>query len=90
LPSIWVGQTCTQYLFAQVIIVLMSGSRVCEVVLKGDKTFSLIQQKYRVSEALKTGDATALFSAFCVIELRWLFVILQPHQITLPNLSTHS
>ncbi|KAF9500147.1 hypothetical protein BDN71DRAFT_1440709 [Pleurotus eryngii] len=35
--------------------------RVCEVVLNGDKTFSLRQQKYRVSEELKTGEATALF-----------------------------
>ncbi|KAF9452017.1 hexokinase [Macrolepiota fuliginosa MF-IS2] len=35
--------------------------RVCEVVLNGDKTFSLRQQKYRVTEALKTGEATALF-----------------------------
>ncbi|PPQ68776.1 hypothetical protein CVT24_007718 [Panaeolus cyanescens] len=35
--------------------------RVCEVVLNGDKTFSLVQQKYRVSETLKAGEATALF-----------------------------
>jgi len=35
--------------------------RVCEVQLKGDHNFSLRQQKYRVSEALKTGEATALF-----------------------------
>ncbi|KAG6849636.1 hypothetical protein H0H93_006759 [Arthromyces matolae] len=35
--------------------------RVCEVVLNGDKTFSLRQQKYRVSESLKTGEATVLF-----------------------------
>ncbi|KAJ3568406.1 hypothetical protein NP233_g5735 [Leucocoprinus birnbaumii] len=35
--------------------------RVCEVVLNGDKTFSLRQQKYRVTEALKTGEAIALF-----------------------------
>ncbi|THV05345.1 hexokinase [Dendrothele bispora CBS 962.96] len=35
--------------------------RVCEVVLKGDKTFSLRQQKYKVSDALKTGEAVALF-----------------------------
>ncbi|KAJ8086161.1 hypothetical protein PM082_004983 [Marasmius tenuissimus] len=35
--------------------------RVCEVVLNGDKTFSLRQQKYKVSETLKTGEATALF-----------------------------
>lgn len=35
--------------------------RVCEVVLNGDKTFSLAQQKYKVSETLKSGEATALF-----------------------------
>ncbi|GLB33467.1 putative hexokinase family protein [Lyophyllum shimeji] len=35
--------------------------RVCEVVLNGDKTFSLRQQKYKVSESLKTGEAEALF-----------------------------
>ncbi|KAF9535059.1 hypothetical protein CPB83DRAFT_781091 [Crepidotus variabilis] len=36
--------------------------RVCEVVLNGDKTFNLVQQKYRVSEALKTGEASVLFN----------------------------
>ncbi|CAL1702029.1 unnamed protein product [Somion occarium] len=35
--------------------------RVCEVQLKGNHQFTLRQQKYRVSEALKTGEATALF-----------------------------
>ncbi|KAG2013453.1 hexokinase [Coprinopsis cinerea AmutBmut pab1-1] len=35
--------------------------RVCEVVLNGDQTFSLVQQKYKVSDTLKTGDASALF-----------------------------
>ncbi|KAK7061399.1 phosphotransferase [Favolaschia claudopus] len=35
--------------------------RVCEVVLHGDKTFTLRQQKYKVSDALKTGEATVLF-----------------------------
>ncbi|KAK7471056.1 hypothetical protein VKT23_002471 [Stygiomarasmius scandens] len=35
--------------------------RVCEVILKGDKTFSLRQQKYKVSDTLKTGEAVALF-----------------------------
>ncbi|KAF8897142.1 hexokinase [Infundibulicybe gibba] len=35
--------------------------RVCEVVLNGDKTFSLRQQKYKVSDTLKTGEATTLF-----------------------------
>ncbi|KAF8803727.1 hexokinase [Phlegmacium glaucopus] len=35
--------------------------RVCKVVLNGDKTFNLVQHKYKVSTALKTGEATALF-----------------------------
>ncbi|KNZ71716.1 Glucokinase-1 [Termitomyces sp. J132] len=35
--------------------------RVCEVALNGDKTFSLRQQKYKVSDSLKTGEATVLF-----------------------------
>ncbi|KAG9317153.1 hexokinase [Chiua virens] len=35
--------------------------RVCEVTLHGDKTFTLRQQKYKVSETLKTGEATTLF-----------------------------
>ncbi|KAH6915274.1 hexokinase [Coprinopsis sp. MPI-PUGE-AT-0042] len=35
--------------------------RVCEVVLNGNKTFSLTQKKFKVSEALKTGEAAALF-----------------------------
>ncbi|TRM68496.1 hypothetical protein BD626DRAFT_481894 [Schizophyllum amplum] len=35
--------------------------RVCEVVLNGDRTFSLTQQKYKVSDALKTGEASDLF-----------------------------
>ncbi|KAI9456980.1 hexokinase-domain-containing protein [Lactarius psammicola] len=35
--------------------------RVCQVELNGDKTFTLKQQKYRVSETLKTGEATTLF-----------------------------
>jgi hypothetical protein len=35
--------------------------RVCQVELHGDKTFTLKSQKYRVSEALKTGEATVLF-----------------------------
>jgi hexokinase len=38
--------------------------RVCEVVLNGDKTFNLVQQKYRVSETLKSGEATALFGSY--------------------------
>ncbi|KIK08425.1 hypothetical protein K443DRAFT_672443 [Laccaria amethystina LaAM-08-1] len=35
--------------------------RVCEVVLNGDKTFNLVQQKFKVSEALKSGEASTLF-----------------------------
>ncbi|TFK56018.1 hypothetical protein OE88DRAFT_1710288 [Heliocybe sulcata] len=35
--------------------------RVCEVELHGNNTFTLRQQKYKVSEALKTGEATVLF-----------------------------
>ncbi|KIJ56588.1 hypothetical protein M422DRAFT_22742 [Sphaerobolus stellatus SS14] len=42
--------------------------RICEVHLNGDKTFSLRQKMYRVSDALKTGDASTLFDyiAECV------------------------
>ncbi|KAI1793011.1 hypothetical protein LXA43DRAFT_1004244 [Ganoderma leucocontextum] len=35
--------------------------RVCEIELLGNKEFVLRQQKYKVSEQLKTGEATALF-----------------------------
>ncbi|CCM04017.1 uncharacterized protein FIBRA_06174 [Fibroporia radiculosa] len=35
--------------------------RVCEVTLLGNHDFRLRQQKYKVSEALKTGEATVLF-----------------------------
>ncbi|OBZ71860.1 Glucokinase [Grifola frondosa] len=35
--------------------------RVCEVELLGNQEFRLTQQKYKVSEALKTGEATVLF-----------------------------
>ncbi|GAW01757.1 hypothetical protein LENED_003368 [Lentinula edodes] len=35
--------------------------RVCQVTLNGDKTFRLRQQKYKVSEGLKTGEAGVLF-----------------------------
>lgn len=35
--------------------------RVCQVTLRGDKTFDLRHQKYKVSETLKTGEARALF-----------------------------
>ena len=45
------------------ILTLDHHSRVCEVVLNGDKTFSLTQKKFKVSEALKTGEASALFGA---------------------------
>ncbi|GJJ07394.1 hypothetical protein Clacol_001596 [Clathrus columnatus] len=42
--------------------------RVCEVHLHGDKTFTLRQQKYKVSDTLKTGEARDLFNylADCV------------------------
>lgn len=35
--------------------------RVCEVVLNGDRTFSLRQRKFKVSDTLKQGEASALF-----------------------------
>ncbi|KAL5508092.1 hypothetical protein ACEPAH_5710 [Sanghuangporus vaninii] len=35
--------------------------RVCEVQLHGNKQFTLRQQKYKVSDALKTGEGTVLF-----------------------------
>ena len=35
--------------------------RVCEVELLGNKQFVLRQKKYKVSEQLKTGEATTLF-----------------------------
>ncbi|KAG8961946.1 glucokinase [Tulasnella sp. 419] len=35
--------------------------RVCEITLNGDQTFTLRQQKYKVSTELKTGEATTLF-----------------------------
>ena len=38
--------------------------RVCEVELLGNHEFVLRQQKYKVSEALKTGEATTLFGMF--------------------------
>jgi len=41
--------------------VITTRSRVCEVQLNGDQTFGLRQQKYKVSDQLKTGEATALF-----------------------------
>lgn len=47
--------------FLRVVISHSMSSRVCEVQLKGNHEFTLRQQKYRVSEALKTGEASALF-----------------------------
>lgn len=35
--------------------------RVCEVQLHGNQQFTLRQQKYKLSEVLKTGEATVLF-----------------------------
>jgi hexokinase len=46
------------------------------VTLHGDNTFSLRQAKYKVSEALKTGEASVLFGG-CMITL----------QLTHPNLN---
>lgn len=40
---------------------IMTYSRVCEVKLNGDQTFGLRQQKYKVSDQLKTGESTVLF-----------------------------
>jgi hexokinase len=37
------------------------------VTLHGDKSFSLRQQKYKVSETLKTGEVTTLFGAGVVL-----------------------
>ena len=51
-------------------------SRVCEVKLNGDQTFNLRQQKYKVSDTLKTGEATALFGERLapITRLDWRFV----------------
>jgi hexokinase len=35
--------------------------RVCEVTLLGDSKWTMKQQKYKVSDALKVGEVTALF-----------------------------
>lgn len=43
--------------------------RVCEVTLHGDQTFTLRQQKYKVSEELKTGEATRLFGTSSLLVL---------------------
>jgi hypothetical protein len=56
------------------------------VELHGDKTFTLKQQKYRVSEALKTGEATVLFGApvyYCLKSKRLLFNIPFNHLVIL-------
>lgn len=55
--------TCASADFLPDIIPDDLDSRVCEVHLKGDKTFTLRQQKYKVSDALKTGEASVLFGA---------------------------
>lgn len=47
-------------------------SRVCEVQLHGNKEFTLRQQKYKVSEILKTGEASVLFGIFCTFLWRFL------------------
>lgn len=36
--------------------------RVCEVNLSGDRNFSISQEKYKITEDLKTGEFTELFS----------------------------
>jgi hexokinase len=36
--------------------------RVCEVTLQGKGEYSIRQEKFKVSEELKTGDAKALFT----------------------------
>ena len=46
------------------LVFITRRSRVCEVQLHGDKTFTLRQQKYKVSEILKTGEATVLFGTY--------------------------
>ncbi|KAJ3527276.1 hypothetical protein NMY22_g9850 [Coprinellus aureogranulatus] len=46
--------------------------RVCEVTLNGDKTFSLKQKKYKVSDTLKQGEASALFGALSIAALGYL------------------
>lgn len=37
------------------------GSRVCEVTLFGEHRFEIKQQKYKVSDELKEGQANVLF-----------------------------
>lgn len=60
-PSIWAELTCKLISYLRSVISLDKPSRACEVILHGNKTFTLRQQKYKVSEALKTGEATTLF-----------------------------
>jgi hypothetical protein len=63
------GRTCeiimdlvSTYIRSHSILYLsLKHRRVCEVKLNGDHTFELKQQKYRVSDTLKTGDAKVLF-----------------------------
>lgn len=35
--------------------------RVCEIILSGDKQFTITQEKYKISEDLKTGEFAHLF-----------------------------
>jgi hypothetical protein len=39
--------------------------RVCEVVLAGNHQFEIKQQKYKVSDELKNGEARVLFGECC-------------------------
>lgn len=60
------GEPTCKILHAQPYSVTAQGfpyRRVCEVELHGNKTFTLRQQKYRLSDQLKTGEAKALFGA---------------------------
>ena len=41
--------------------------RVCEVTLLGNHQFTIKQQKYKVSEALKTGEASVLFGESYIV-----------------------
>lgn len=45
----------------EAMVLTGTASRVCEVKLLGNHQFTLRQQKYKVSDALKTGEASALF-----------------------------
>lgn len=61
---------------------LTLNSRVCEVHLLGDGEFTLKQQKYRVSEALKTGEASALFGQLILVIPNWTISEVKFQQIT--------